>query len=75
MIIRIHFSKRRALEGLPWTLHTSKGCFAASKVHVLVLSETESHPQRRNNPRHFVKCDGRILWNGTVATIMERDDT
>lgn len=69
MRIRFHYNKFGAAKGLPWTLHTSKACMAASHVRFEVPLETEEKPNKRSNPRFFLVVDGNIEWNGTVATI------
>jgi hypothetical protein len=38
----------------------------------MVPLETEERPNKKKNPRYFLKCDGRIVFDGTVAKI-ERD--
>jgi hypothetical protein len=69
MRIRLHYNKFKAKFGLPWTLHTSKRCFIASHVLINVPVETEEHPDKKTNPRYFLKCDGDIHWTGTKAII------
>jgi hypothetical protein len=72
MIIRFHYNKHGAPKGMPWTLHTSKGCFPASHVVFQAGIETEEKPEKKANPRYFLKCDGDITWEGTVATVCPR---
>jgi hypothetical protein len=72
MIIRFHFNKQRASKGLPWTLHTSKACLSAAHVVFKgVRLETEEKPERKTNPRYFLKCKGSIEWDGDVAVIVK----
>lgn len=67
MKIRLHYNKFKALKGFPWTLHTSRKCHSASHVIFNVPVETEEKPENKNNPRYFLKCDGNITWNKTIA--------
>jgi hypothetical protein len=69
MRIRLHYNKFKARHGLPWTLHTSKKCYIASHVVFKVPVETEERPDKKTNPRYFLKCDGDIKWTGTKAVI------
>lgn len=69
MIIRLHYNKVQASKGLPWTLHTSKGCMSASHVNIKVPIETEEKPNNKTNPRYFLKCHAIITWNGTIAIL------
>ncbi len=69
MVIRLHYNKQSEKTGLPWTLHTSKACLTASHVVINVPVETEEKPNRKTNPRYFIKCNGSIKWNKTVAII------
>lgn len=70
MKIRLHYNKHGANKELPWTLHTSKGCFPASHVIMKAGCETEEKPEKKANPRYFIVCKGTIVWDGTVATIV-----
>lgn len=70
MKIRLHFNKQQAAKGLPWTLHTSKGCFSASSVTLYCPTWTEEKPKKKSNPRYFLVADGDILWNGKAACIL-----
>jgi hypothetical protein len=71
MKIQLHYNKHRVKDGLPWTLHTHKGCFAASHVVFNMFCETEEKPNRKTNPRYFLTCKkAKIRWEGTVATIL-----
>ena len=73
MRIRLHYNKHKVKDGLPWTLHTSKNCFSASHVQILVPVETEEKPEKRTNPRYFLKCEGEIEWSGTEAKIKQKN--
>jgi hypothetical protein len=73
MKIRLHYNRTGALNGKPWTLHTSKGCMLASHVRILCPVETEERPLKRSNPRYFLVCDGTVRWRGSVATISSVD--
>ncbi len=68
-VIRLHYNKRMSEKGLPWTLHTAKGCLSAQHVVIKVPVETEEHPERKTNPRYFLKCKGSIGWIGSTAVI------
>ncbi len=70
MKIRLHYNKFRAKNGLPWTLHTSKKCHAASHVTFEVPVETEEKPDRKSNPRYFLVAHGNIKWKGTIARVV-----
>lgn len=69
MKIRIHYNKRNAKLGLPWTVHTSKACFSASHIHIGTLVESEEQPDKKTNPRYFMVCNGQLKFKGTVAYI------
>jgi hypothetical protein len=70
VIIRVHYNRQGAPKGLPWTLHTSKACHAAAHVEFKVLPETAEEPQRRSNPRYFIKVKGDIKWRGRTAIVV-----
>lgn len=72
MKIRIHFNKQRAKKGLPWTLHTSKACYAAAHIKVEVPTETEEKPNKPENPRYFLVCNGDIKWVKNIAIIYKK---
>jgi hypothetical protein len=68
--IRLHYNKKKAKEGLPWTVHTSKGCFPASHVRLhTTMLETEEKPGNKHNPRYFLVTSGFLTWQGTVAVV------
>lgn len=69
MILRVHFNKLTASKGLPWTIHSSKSCIQASHVIFSVPVETEEKPDKKCNPRYFIKCRGRVRFESTVAFI------
>ena len=69
MIIRFHYNKQKAKNNLPWTLHCSNQCISASHVIFNVPIETEENPKKKNNPRYFLKCNGKIRMNGTIAYV------
>lgn len=69
MVIRFHYNRQQAANGKPWTLHTSKGCFSAAHVVFETPLETEEKPEKKQNPRYFLKCNGRIVWYGNTAVV------
>lgn len=69
MIIRIHYNKWNAPKGKPWSINTSKGCYAAAHVIFKKGMETEERPDKKNNPRYFIKCNGEVRWKGKTAII------
>lgn len=68
-IVRLHYNKFKAVDGLPWTLHTSNACYSASHVTIRVPIETEEKPSKTDNPRYFLTCHADITWEGTEATL------
>lgn len=72
MKIRLHYNKQNAAYGLPWTIHTSKGCFPASHVKFFTNVETEERPDKKSNPKYFLVCHGNIRWDGSVAIILDK---
>lgn len=59
-VIYIHFNKQRAKSGYAWTVHTSKACIPAKVVRVSRPVETVWKPDKKNNPRAFIKTRGFI---------------
>ena len=70
MKIRIHYNKFKVKEGLAWTLHTYKKCYSASHIIIKRPCTTEEKPDKKHNPRYFILCEGEIVWDGTIATII-----
>lgn len=70
MVIRVHYNRFGTQKGLPWTVHTSKFCAAASHVSFEVPTQTEECPKKKTNPRYFIKCFGRVSWKGKTAVIV-----
>lgn len=71
MIIRVHINKvNLKKQDKPWSLLTSKGCFHADAVTFKVPVVAVSEFQRKDNPKCFIKCQGRILWEGSTAVIV-----
>jgi hypothetical protein len=60
MKIRVHFNKKNAKDGLPWTVHTSKACIPAAHVLIHIPIESEEKPLNKTNPRYFFVCNGII---------------
>ena len=69
MVIRVHYNKKTAKDNKPWTVHTSKNCIQASHVYFKFPVETEERPEKKKNPRYFLKCKGRII-NHTGSDIV-----
>jgi hypothetical protein len=59
-VIYVHFNKQLAKEGFPWTVHYRGKCIPASWVDIRVPSTTIYRPERRNNPRAFIRCVGTV---------------
>lgn len=60
MVVIIHFNKRGSGSGLPWTVHVRGQCIPASKVYILVPSETIYKPEKKSNPRAWIRCKGQV---------------
>ena len=69
MLMRIHYNKQTVKKGLPWSIHTSKFCAQASHITFKCPVETEEKPDKKTNPRYFIKCNGHIQWQGKKAFI------
>jgi hypothetical protein len=54
----IHVNKRNE----SWTVHNSQGCFTFEKVIIKVPSETIYKPQKKDNPRFFIRCKGVLAF-------------
>lgn len=59
-VIYLHFSKQGAAKDRPWTVHYQGKCLPASWVNFRVRSETIYKRDKRNNPRAFIRCVGRV---------------
>ena len=70
IVIRIHHNRRGAPK-LPWTIHTSRGCWGCSHFTIGpgVVMESEEKPDNKNNPRYFLKVRGVLSWRGSAAHI------
>lgn len=73
MKIRVHFNKRGADHGRPWTVHTSKCCLPATHVRFRCTVETEEKPGKKDNPRYFVTCRGlpHLEPDGSITILPE----
>ncbi len=65
----IHYNKAGSKNGEPWTIHGSKGCFLASKVLIDAPMETVYKPDKKANPKAWLRVKGTLTWNGKEATI------
>lgn len=59
-VIYLHFNKQKAKDGYPWTVHYQKKCLPASWVDIKVPSCTIFKPDKRQNPRAFIRCVGTV---------------
>lgn len=64
MVVIIHFNKRNSANGLPWTVHVRGKCIQASKVHIEVPTETIFKPEKKTNPRAWMRCNGHVVQLG-----------
>lgn len=69
LTIYIHFNKPGAPKGYPWTVHTSKACIPAREVIVQVPTSTVWKPNKKENPRAFIKAKGVVEVSDGVVTI------
>ena len=69
MLIRVHYNKQTVKKGLPWTIHTSKTCAQAKHVVFNVPVQTEERPDKKSNPRYFIRCNGTPTWYGKCVEI------
>ena len=56
IVIRLHVNRnelRKGVDAWPWTIHTSRACIRARKVHVRAELTAEYHPERKN-PKLFL---------------------
>ena len=69
-VIYIHYNKQKSAYGFPWTVRTSKACIPASRVVINTPLEAIYKPEKKNNPRAFLRTIGFIkLSNDGVVTI------
>lgn len=65
-----HFNRQRAADGLPYTVHVSGQCIPAAQIICQVPTETVWQPEKRSNPRAWVKGRGVVaVGEGHVITI------
>jgi hypothetical protein len=53
-----------------WTLHSSKGCFHYEHIEIYVPCETVHNPNKKDNPRFFIRCKGSLVDEGDYAKII-----
>jgi hypothetical protein len=68
-LIQIHYNRQRAKDGLPWTVHVKGKCIPASQVITLVPCETVYHPEKKSNPRAWLKAKGYVSIEGDIVTV------
>lgn len=72
----LHFNRIAVQRGDPkvWSIRTSKACFHASKVVVEVPLETVFKPDKKQNPKAFLKGVGNGYWvwpgEGGIETLV-----
>ena len=69
VVVIVHFNKQASTSGRPWTVHTSRVCLTVSKVIWHVLPETVFKPDKKTNPRGWLRARGVVRVEGTVAHI------
>lgn len=67
--IYLHFNKQGSSKGFPWTVHTSSACIPAAEVRILVPLSTVWKPDKKTNPRAFLKAKGRIRFDNDVLVV------
>lgn len=61
----IHVHKQKGC----WTVHNKDGCFHFEEVKINVPSWTEHKPEKKDNPRYFIRCKGVLSFVGGKASI------
>ena len=64
-VITVHFNKQNANRGLPWTVHVKGKCIPASSVKIEVPVETVFKPDKKTNPRAWMRCSGAVWRNAS----------
>lgn len=59
-VIYLHFNKQGVDRDRPWTVHYKGKCVPASWVDIKVPSCTIFKPDRKSNPRAFIRCVGKV---------------
>jgi hypothetical protein len=56
----VHYNRQRAGKGFPWTVHYRGKCIPAKKVHFLVPTESVYKPEKKANPKGWLRCVARL---------------
>lgn len=64
IVCYIHFNKNGSKHGLPWTVHTNGKCIPASEVNINVHAKTVFRPNKKGNPKAWIRAIGVIQIDG-----------
>ncbi len=59
-VVIVHFRKAGVKTGFPWTVHYSGQCIPAATVTFKVSCETIFRPEKKSNPRAWMRATGKI---------------
>jgi hypothetical protein len=61
----VHVNKQKKC----WTVHNSRGCFHFDEVEIRVPVKTVYKPEKKDNPRFFLRCKGSLIFTDNKAII------
>jgi hypothetical protein len=75
--IQVHYNKRGAGVGLPWTLHVAGRCIQTYSVQFCgVHVTTVNRPKKKSNPRAWLQCRGVVrIVRGMLIVMPTRDSS
>ena len=68
-VIYVHFNRRSAKVGKPWTVHSNGKCIPVSYIRIERPVETVWKPEARSNPRGLLRVIGRVRFDRDSAII------
>jgi hypothetical protein len=66
LIQYVHVHKQKQC----WSVHNSRGCYQLKGLTILVPCETVHRPEKKDNPRFFIRCRGHLVVTGDTAQIL-----
>jgi hypothetical protein len=59
-VVLVHFRKAGAKKDRPWTVHVKGECIPAKSVTFGVECQTVFKPEKKSNPRAWIRCVGFV---------------
>ena len=70
----VHFNKRNALKGKPWTVHVKGACIPAKEVVFKnIRVDSIFKPEKKTNPRAWFRAIGFVTLNKHGIVTITKD--